>query len=319
MAGILAVDHSAPTEAAPKGAVIAGVYERLMAAYGAAGVVACRLAVRDDRGGDPGAGGGVAERRRNDGQAQGGRRALPRRAAAHPGDGTSPALLLVRLPQRQGAEAEGFSRSVSASTATTSRRGWRGRWRKSARTCFRPMASAPRRRDSILLYAAGRPVFVIDAMTRRIVDRLGIAPTQRTYGGYQRLFAANLPAGNGGVQRVPRPARGARQAALREAGAPLRRAVRSPSCAPRAERARTYNRFWGDDFPEAARSHAPLRPRPARLRPYPQRLRLRLRDEPRPASSASLGGRCCSCGSRCTGSCSPSTPSGTPISTCTTR
>lgn len=50
----------------------------------------------------------------------------------------------------------------------------------------------PETADSILLYAAGRPVFVIDAMTRRIVDRLGIALTQHTYGGYQRLFEENL-------------------------------------------------------------------------------------------------------------------------------
>jgi len=47
--------------------------------------------------------------------------------------------------------------------------------------------------DSILLYAAGQPAFVIDAMTRRIVDRLGIAPGEQTYSGYQRLFKENLP------------------------------------------------------------------------------------------------------------------------------
>ena len=47
--------------------------------------------------------------------------------------------------------------------------------------------------DSILLYAAKRPVFVIDAMTRRIVDRLGVPPPVRNYAGYQRLFEANLP------------------------------------------------------------------------------------------------------------------------------
>ena len=47
--------------------------------------------------------------------------------------------------------------------------------------------------DSILLYAAGQPAFVIDAMTRRIVDRLGIAPGEQTYSGYQRLFEENLP------------------------------------------------------------------------------------------------------------------------------
>ena len=51
----------------------------------------------------------------------------------------------------------------------------------------------PETADAVLLYAAGRPAFVIDAMTRRIVDRLGLSPASRTYVGYQRLFEADLP------------------------------------------------------------------------------------------------------------------------------
>ncbi len=47
--------------------------------------------------------------------------------------------------------------------------------------------------DDILLYAADKPVFVIDAHTRRILERLGIDPTQRSYPGYQKLFHQNLP------------------------------------------------------------------------------------------------------------------------------
>lgn len=47
--------------------------------------------------------------------------------------------------------------------------------------------------DSILLYAANRPTFVIDAYTRRILDRLGIEPGQNTYEGYRSLFMKNLP------------------------------------------------------------------------------------------------------------------------------
>ncbi len=46
--------------------------------------------------------------------------------------------------------------------------------------------------DSIVLYAANRPVFVIDAYTRRIVDRLGLSPQRDTYAAYQALFADNL-------------------------------------------------------------------------------------------------------------------------------
>jgi len=46
--------------------------------------------------------------------------------------------------------------------------------------------------DSIILYAAGKPIFVIDAYTRRIVSRLGLAPEKDSYAGYQALFTKNL-------------------------------------------------------------------------------------------------------------------------------
>jgi endonuclease-3 related protein len=46
--------------------------------------------------------------------------------------------------------------------------------------------------DSIILYAARRPVFVIDAYTRRIFSRLDVAPPDQTYGAYQQLFTRNL-------------------------------------------------------------------------------------------------------------------------------
>lgn len=46
--------------------------------------------------------------------------------------------------------------------------------------------------DSIILYAAGKPVFVIDAYTRRIISRLGLAPAQNGYDAYQALFMQNL-------------------------------------------------------------------------------------------------------------------------------
>jgi len=48
--------------------------------------------------------------------------------------------------------------------------------------------------DSILLYAIGKPIFVIDAYTRRIASRLGLSPEKGSYDTYQRLFAANLAA-----------------------------------------------------------------------------------------------------------------------------
>jgi endonuclease III related protein len=52
----------------------------------------------------------------------------------------------------------------------------------------------PETADSILLYALDKPVFVIDAYTRRIFSRLGVKPAKDTYDDWQRLFMDNLPA-----------------------------------------------------------------------------------------------------------------------------
>jgi endonuclease-3 related protein len=47
--------------------------------------------------------------------------------------------------------------------------------------------------DSMLLYARGRPVFVVDAYTRRILTRHGFLEGRTSYGEIQRLFMAHLP------------------------------------------------------------------------------------------------------------------------------
>jgi endonuclease-3 related protein len=47
--------------------------------------------------------------------------------------------------------------------------------------------------DSIALYAAGLPLFVIDAYTRRIFSRLGIIDGGETYDEVQRFFMDRLP------------------------------------------------------------------------------------------------------------------------------
>lgn len=51
----------------------------------------------------------------------------------------------------------------------------------------------PETADSILLYAAYRPVFVIDAYTKRIIGRLGLAPSSDSYEAFQKLFTDRLP------------------------------------------------------------------------------------------------------------------------------
>ncbi len=52
----------------------------------------------------------------------------------------------------------------------------------------------PETADSIILYAAHKPIFVIDAYTRRILARLGLSPSKDDYSGFQGMFMDNLPA-----------------------------------------------------------------------------------------------------------------------------
>ena len=48
--------------------------------------------------------------------------------------------------------------------------------------------------DSILLYAGGKPTFVVDAYTRRLFHRLGLLSERADYEETRSLFMANLPA-----------------------------------------------------------------------------------------------------------------------------
>ena len=47
--------------------------------------------------------------------------------------------------------------------------------------------------DDILVYAAGKPAFVIDAYTRRICARLGLSTDRASYGDLQSVFVDHLP------------------------------------------------------------------------------------------------------------------------------
>ncbi len=51
----------------------------------------------------------------------------------------------------------------------------------------------PETADAIVLYAAGKPSFVVDAYARRIFTRLGLAPDDSSYEGWRRYFMSNLP------------------------------------------------------------------------------------------------------------------------------
>jgi endonuclease-3 related protein len=51
----------------------------------------------------------------------------------------------------------------------------------------------PETADSVILYAAGQPIFVVDAYTRRLCARLGLASPSIDYDELQALFEDNLP------------------------------------------------------------------------------------------------------------------------------
>ena len=51
----------------------------------------------------------------------------------------------------------------------------------------------PETADSILLYAAKRPVFVVDTYTHRILNRHGMADEEAAYDDLQELFMNSLP------------------------------------------------------------------------------------------------------------------------------
>lgn len=51
----------------------------------------------------------------------------------------------------------------------------------------------PETADSILLYALDHPIFVVDAYTKRILSRHGIADAKASYDEIQRIFEKHLP------------------------------------------------------------------------------------------------------------------------------
>lgn len=71
---------------------------------------------------------------------------------------------------------------------------WRSREAKELRAELLTVHGiGPETADDIVLYVAGLPSFVIDVYTRRVVDRLGIAPAGKRYEDYQALFEGHLP------------------------------------------------------------------------------------------------------------------------------
>ncbi len=53
----------------------------------------------------------------------------------------------------------------------------------------------PETADSILLYAAHKPFFVVDAYTRRIFQRMGLLTGRESYEAVRRAFESAIPSG----------------------------------------------------------------------------------------------------------------------------
>ena len=73
-----------------------------------------------------------------------------------------------------------------------------GRMRRNRKDTLRELllgvhGIGPETCDSILLYALRKPIFVIDAYTKRIFSRCGISDPRASYGELQEMFTAGVP------------------------------------------------------------------------------------------------------------------------------
>jgi len=99
----------------------------------------------------------------------------------------------------------------------------------------------PETADSILLYGGNHPVFVVDAYTRRILDRHGILPEKTDYEEIRRLFHASLEPIALEQQDKPASERPALQSGIRGAAHP----PSAMSTAHRTALVQVYNEMHG--------------------------------------------------------------------------
>jgi len=99
----------------------------------------------------------------------------------------------------------------------------------------------PETADSILLYAGNHPVFVVDAYTRRILDRHGIVPEKTYYEQIRRLFQTSLELVATEQERVPAEMREPLEAGIHGAAHP----PSAMSTAPRTALVQVYNEMHG--------------------------------------------------------------------------
>lgn len=99
----------------------------------------------------------------------------------------------------------------------------------------------PETADSILLYAGNHPIFVVDAYTRRIIDRHGILSANSNYEDIRVFFERSLAS----LAEEPEQSEGP---AFQSRGSEFRGAFHPPSAvstAPRLPLAQVYNEMHG--------------------------------------------------------------------------
>jgi endonuclease-3 related protein len=99
----------------------------------------------------------------------------------------------------------------------------------------------PETADSILLYAGNHPVFVVDAYTRRILDRHGILPEKTAYEDIRQLFQESLRPIATELGKTPAEARAPLEDGIRGAAHP----PSAMSTAQRTAIVQVYNEMHG--------------------------------------------------------------------------
>jgi endonuclease-3 related protein len=99
----------------------------------------------------------------------------------------------------------------------------------------------PETADSILLYAGNHPVFVVDAYTRRILDRHAILPQKSDYEEIRHLFQISLGSVTTEQERGPSDVRTSLEAGIRGAAHP----PSVMSTAHRTSLTQVYNEMHG--------------------------------------------------------------------------
>jgi endonuclease III related protein len=99
----------------------------------------------------------------------------------------------------------------------------------------------PETADSILLYSGNHPVFVVDAYTRRILDRHGMLPEQTEYEEIRQLFQMSLESIAAKQERGPAEVRETLESGIRGAAHP----PSAMSTAHRTALVQVYNEMHG--------------------------------------------------------------------------